>query len=211
MKNAIVWGSSGTMGRAIINKLNDEGWRTVGVSRDLAKPSRAAKIEFEVDFENTQSLKETVYSISQEVNQIDFWCYAGGDILYERIAEMTAEDWQSIMSANLNNVFYAVHYSMPLMVESAHLFFIGAVSERLRLPGLAAYAASKAGLEALAETLAKEERKKRVTVVRPGAVATPFWDKVPMNLPKDAAPAEKVADKVYEAYLTGHKGKLDLV
>jgi 3-hydroxy acid dehydrogenase/malonic semialdehyde reductase len=211
MKNAMVWGSSGTMGRAIINKLNDEGWMTVGVSRDLANPSRAAKIEFEVDFENTQSLEETVYRISQEVNQIEFWCYAGGDILYERIAEMAAGDWQSIMSANLNNVFYAVHYSMPLMVASAHIFFIGAVSERLRLPGLAAYAASKAGLEAFAETLGKEERKMRVSVVRPGAVATPFWDKVPMNLPKDAAPAEKVADKVYEAYLTGHKGKLDLV
>jgi short-subunit dehydrogenase len=76
---------------------------------------------------------------------------------------------------------------------------------------LAAYAASKAGLEAFAETLGKEERKKRVTIVRPGAVATPFWNKVPMNMPKDAASAEKVADKVYEAFLSGNKGKLDLV
>lgn len=211
MKNAIVWGSSGTMGQAIINKLNDEKWTTIGISRDLAKSSRAATIEFEVNFEDTQSIQETIYSISQEVNQINFWCYAGGDILYERISEMTAKEWQGILNANLNNVFYAVHYSLPLLFESAHLFFIGAVSERLRLPGLAAYAASKAGLEAFAETLGKEERKKRVTVVRPAAVATPFWDKVPMNLPKDAAPAEKVAEKVYEAFLSGHKGKLDLV
>ena len=211
MKNAMVWGSSGNIGRAIINKLNDEGWMTVGVSRDLTKSSRVAQLEFQVDFENAQSLEETIYTISQEVNQINFWCYAGGDILHERIAEMAAEDWQSILNANLNNVFYAVHSCLPLMVESAHLFFIGAVSERLRLPGLAAYAASKAGLEAFAETLGKEERKKRVTIVRPGAVATPFWNKVPMNLPKDAASAEKVADKVYEAFLSGHKGKLDLV
>ena len=211
MKNAIVWGSSGTMGEAIINKLNNEGWRTVGVTRDFAKSSQAAKLGFEVDFEDIQNLEETIYAISQEVNQIDFWCYAGGDILYEKIVDMAPANWQSILSANLNNVFSAVHYSLPLLTESAHIFIIGAVSERLRLPGLAAYAASKAGLEAFAETLGKEERKKRVTIVRPGAVATPFWDKVPLNLPKDAASAEKVADKVYEAFLSGHKGKLDLV
>jgi hypothetical protein len=34
---------------------------------------------------------------------------------------------------------------------------------------------------------------------------------VPLNLPKDAAPAEKVAEKIFEAFLSGHKGKLDLV
>ena len=47
------------------------------------------------------------------------------------------------------------------MYENAHIIFIGAVSERLKLPGLSAYAASKAGLEAFAEVLGKEERKKR--------------------------------------------------
>jgi NAD(P)-dependent dehydrogenase (short-subunit alcohol dehydrogenase family) len=97
------------------------------------------------------------------------------------------------------------------MSENAHIFILGAVSERMRLPGLGGYAAAKAGLEAFAEALGKEERKKRVTVVRPGAVATPFWEKVPLKLPKDAAPPEKVAEKIYEAYLSEHKGKLDLV
>ena len=95
--------------------------------------------------------------------------------------------------------------------ETGLILFIGAISERLRLPGLSAYAASKVGLEAFAETLGKEERKKRITVIRPGAVATPFWDKVPLRLPKDAAPADKVAERIYEAYLAEHKWQLDLV
>jgi len=211
MKNAVVWGSSGAIGKAIINLLNREGWTTVGLTRKRSESSPAAKLEFTLNFEDEQKLQETIYLISQEINEINFWLYAGGDIAYEKVGNMTPGQWQIIMNANLNNVFSAVHYSLPLLTESAHIFIIGAVSERLRLPGLAAYAASKAGLEAFAETLGKEERKKRVTIVRPGAVATPFWDKVPLNLPKDAASAEKVAGKIYEAYLSEHKGKLDLV
>ncbi len=211
MKTAMVWGSSGAIGSAIINQLNREGWITVGLSREDSISSKVAKLEFKVNFGDTQNLEETTYLISQEVDEVNFWVYAGGDIMYQKVADMTPGNWQSVVDANLNNVFTAVHYSLPLLAESAHIFIIGAVSERLRLPGLAAYAASKAGLEAFAETLAKEERKKRVTIVRPGAVTTPFWDKVPLNLPKDAATAEKVAGKIYEAFLSEHKGKLDLV
>jgi short-subunit dehydrogenase len=79
------------------------------------------------------------------------------------------------------------------------------------LPGLAAYAAAKAGLEALVQTLAKEQRKHRVTIVRPAAVATSFWDKVPLRMPKDAASPEKVAERILAAYEAGDVGELDLV
>jgi len=50
-----------------------------------------------------------------------------------------------------------------------------------------------------------------VTVVRPGAVKTTFWDKVPMKIPPDAASPEKVALKIIAAYQAGHQGNLDLV
>jgi len=211
LKNAIVWSSSGAIGNAILRKLNAEGWTTIGITKDRSKSPQLAKLEFEINYDDIQNIEETAYLISQEIGEFDLWCYAGGDISYEKVVDMDPENWQRIISANLNNVFYAIHHSLPLLAESAHIFIIGAVSERLRLPGLAAYAASKAGLEAFVETLGKEQRKKHVTLVRPGAVSTPFWDKVPLNLPKDAAPAEKVAEKIFEAFLSGHKGKLDLV
>ncbi len=88
--------------------------------------------------------------------------------------------------------------------------YVGAVSERLRLPGLSAYAAAKAGLEAFAEALGKEERKRRVTVVRPSAVDTRLWDNVPMRLPAHAASPEKVAGRILEAHESGFKGVLNL-
>jgi len=144
------------------------------------------------------------------VDTVDLWIYTAGDISYSRVSEIPPAEWQKIISANLNNAFYAIHASLPLLSEEAHIFFLGAVSERLRLPGLSAYAAAKAGLEAFAETLGKEERKKRVTVVRPGAVRTKFWDKVPLKTPADAAAPEKIAEKIIKAYEARHKGRLDI-
>jgi len=80
----------------------------------------------------------------------------------------------------------------------------------MRLPGLAAYAAAKAGLEAFAEVLRKEERKRRITVVRPSAVDTAIWQKVPFKLPPEAMKPEAVAERILAAYDEGHRGVLDL-
>lgn len=69
------------------------------------------------------------------------------------------EDYR-ILDANLTGGYNTVHYSLPLLTPDAPLVFLGAVSGRMRLPGLSAYAAAKAGLEAFAEAQRKEERKR---------------------------------------------------
>jgi NAD(P)-dependent dehydrogenase (short-subunit alcohol dehydrogenase family) len=211
MKNALVWGASGGIAQAILAKLNLEGWTTIAVARNTSGITSIADHVFETPFDDPDRLEQTAYLISQEADEIDFWCYAAGDILQAKVRGMAPHDWHRVLSANLTNAYSAIHYSLPLLSENAHILFMGAVSERLKLPGLSAYAASKAGLEAFAVALSKEERKKRITVVRPGAVKTPLWDKVPLRLPADAASPEKVAKKIYEAHQSGHKGQLDLI
>ena len=57
---------------------------------------------------------------------------------------------------------------------------------------------------------AKEERKRRVTVVRPGAVATPLWDKMPVRLPRSAISPAELAAKIMAAHVEGHSGVLDV-
>jgi NAD(P)-dependent dehydrogenase (short-subunit alcohol dehydrogenase family) len=123
---------------------------------------------------------------------------------------MTPDAWQRILAANLTGAYLATHYSLPLLAEQAHLVYIGAYSEKLRLPGLTAYAAAKAGLEAFVAALAKEQRKLRVTIVRPGAVDTPLWSKMPARLPKSAMTPAALAEKIVEAYLAGTGGVLDV-
>ena len=143
------------------------------------------------------------------VSGVDLMVYAAGDIISQSVKEMQPAAWQQIMDANLNGAFLTTHYALPLLNEQAHIFYLGAVSERMRLPGLSAYAAAKVGLEAFAEVVRKETRRK-VTVVRPGAVDTPFWKKVPFRLPAHPLSAEDVAARLLQAYDEGHQGPLDL-
>ena len=209
MQTAMIWGANGDIGRAITAELASRQWQVVAVSRDGEEVAQA-KLTIQADVTKDNAVSQAVLTAAYEIDEVDLWIYAAGDIQSSPVEDMKPEVWQRILGANLYGAYLTTHYSLPLLAENAHLFYLGAVSERLRLPGLSAYAAAKAGLEAFAESLRKEQRKKRVTVVRPGAVATTFWEKVPMSLPKNAASPEKVSKRILEAYQEGSTGLFDL-
>lgn len=211
MSTAIVWGARGGIGGAVFDKLVETGWQTIAVARMNAGLEAKTPYSYEADFCHQHEIQQVVTRVAQEIEEIDLFIYAAGDIAYKKVEELELPVWHRMFEANLCGPFLTVRSCLPLLSEAAHLFFIGAVSERLRLPGLTAYAAAKSGLEAFAEAFAKEQRKKHVTVVRPGAVATKFWDKVPLKMPSNAASPEKVAQKILDAYEQGHQGHLDLI
>jgi NAD(P)-dependent dehydrogenase (short-subunit alcohol dehydrogenase family) len=209
MKNALVWGAGGAIGAAIAARLQQDGWQVLAAGRRLESLERLGESVFEVDLGDPYSVQAAVTAISQQASEVDLWVYAAGDIASQKVADLSPAAWKRLLDANLNGAFLATHYSWPLLSDAAHLFYLGALSERMRLPGLAAYAAAKAGLEALAEVVRKESRRK-VTIVRPGAVDTPFWGKVPFRLPAHPLSPQQVAERIVQAYQEGHSGNLDL-
>jgi len=209
VKTALIWGAGGGIGQATARRLMSEGWRVLEAGRHTDSLSDQPEHLFEVELGDAFSVQSAVTAISQAVSEVDLWVYAAGDIASLRVGDMQPRDWQRLMDANLGGAFLATHYSLPLLAEHAHLFYIGAVSERMRLPGLAAYAAAKVGLEALAEVVRKESRRK-VTVVRPGAVDTAFWEKVPFKLPPHHLAPEQVAARILQAYTEEQQGILDI-
>jgi NAD(P)-dependent dehydrogenase (short-subunit alcohol dehydrogenase family) len=207
----MIWGATGGIGRALVDVLIEKEWSVVAVSRDEEALAERVACSLRADVADAFSVQRAVQAAAHEVDEVALWVYAAGDIAAAPVEEMTPAVWGRILAANLTGAYHTAHYSLPLLAADAHLVFVGAVSERLRLPGLSAYAAAKAGLEAFAEALRKEQRRRRVTVVRPSAVATPLWDKVPLRMPKDAPPPSKVAGRILAAYEEGHSGLLDLV
>lgn len=145
------WG----IGSAVIDRLAAEGWTTVAIGRDEAALPATASYNVKADMSNPSTVEQAVYSAALEVENVDLWVYAVGDIAVEKIADMSKETWARQMSANLTGAYLAAHNSLPLLAENAHLVFVGAISERLQLPGFAAYAAAKAGLEAFAAAFGK--------------------------------------------------------
>ena len=229
MSTAMIWGASGGIGRALVERLvqpdassgepdasSGEGWQVWAIARHPGDLGSLTPHVLQADVGNARSVQQAVLAVNEAGAQVDLWAYAAGDIEAISAAEMPPETWRRILDANLNGAYLAIHYSLPLLAPEAHIFFLGAVSERMRLPGLSAYAAAKAGLESFAEALRKEQRNRmlhlarRVTVVRPGAVDTPFWNKVPFKLPPHAPQPEVVAERILAAYHERHKGTLDL-
>jgi|YNPNPStandDraft_1061719.scaffolds.fasta_scaffold00167_9 NAD(P)-dependent dehydrogenase (short-subunit alcohol dehydrogenase family) len=210
-KTALIWGAGGGIGGALGRLLRAEGWQVIAVARGLNGIEEFAPLAFEADFGNPTMVQTTVTAIAQQVDTVDWWIYTAGDIVAAQVREMTPEAWRRILDANLTGVYHTVHFSLPLLSSQAPLYLLGAVNERMRLPGLSAYVAAKAGLEALAEVLRKELRR-TVVVVRPAAVNTPLWNKVPFKLPSNAMTPEALAERMLQAYMQGMKdGLMDVL
>ena len=210
MKTAMIWGASGGIGLALVSKLKGEDWTVLAFGRRINHLQDLTPYVYEADVADPVAVKRAVEEAGQAAGSVDLWIYAAGDITAEKVGDSEPDTWRRILDANLVGAYQATHFSLPLLARDAHLIFLGAVSERMRLPRLSAYAAAKTGLEAFVTVLGKEERKRRVTIARPAAVDTPLWERVPFNLPRQAMSPEEAAASILAAYHEGHRGVLDL-
>jgi NAD(P)-dependent dehydrogenase (short-subunit alcohol dehydrogenase family) len=208
-KTALVWGAGGGIGQAIVQALLEQDWKVLAAGRHLKRLSDMDVITIEAELQDHFSVQTAVSAAAQEAEEVHLWVYCAGDITSEKVEELPIETWQRILDANLTGAFLTTHHSWPLLADNAHLFYLGAVSERMRLPGLAAYASAKAGLESFAEVVRKESRRK-VSIMRPAAVDTALWEKVPFKKPTRCLTAQEVATQLLQAYQEGHQGLLDL-
>jgi NAD(P)-dependent dehydrogenase (short-subunit alcohol dehydrogenase family) len=85
--------------------------------------------------------------------------------------------FENVIHINLNGAFFTVNSAAPLLNNNASIIFNGSVHNYLGQAGVAAYAATKGGVVAMARAIAADlaPRNIRVNVVSPGATKTPIW------------------------------------
>ena len=93
--------------------------------------------------------------------------------------EIAAVDWQQTLDVNLTSAFYGAKHQIPAMLKrggGSVIFTSSFVGYTVGFPGLAAYAASKAGLVGLTQALAAEfgAQSVRVNAILPGGTDTPM-------------------------------------
>jgi len=125
---------------------------------------------------------------------------------------MSLRQWSRVCDVTLNGFFTVTQPLLLPMLRTrwGRIITITSVAGIIGNKGQTNYAAAKAGLEAFTAALAKEQRKLRVTVVRPGAVDTPLWRKMPARLPKNAMTPDVLAEHIIAAYHAGTEGALDV-
>lgn len=210
MPDAVIWGASGGIGCALVSLLKNQGWRVLAAARHEERIPPQADFVYHFDAERPDTVLQAARLMAQETDAAALMVYAAGGMTASAVDNLEPAEWAGTMAANLGGAYLMAHHALDLVGEGGHVMFLGAYTDRIMLPGFGAYAAAKAGLEALAGVLQKEHRRIKFTVVRPGAVDTPFWSGVPFKLPKAALGPEAVARAIFDHYVADRKGFLDL-
>jgi NAD(P)-dependent dehydrogenase (short-subunit alcohol dehydrogenase family) len=103
---------------------------------------------------------------------------AGIGIIGKTVEEMSGEEFRQTLETNLFGVFYACHHSIPLMKKrgGGYIINISSLAGQNAHPRMAAYNASKFGLNGFSEALMQETREHdiKVSYICPGSVNTYF-------------------------------------
>ena len=100
------------------------------------------------------------------------------------VVELAVEDWRKVIDVNLNGSFYMSRAFGQKLIEQGEggaIINISSIAGKMFPPNSAAYAASKAGLQALTASMAREVGRHgiRVNAICPGIIDTYRMDDIP--------------------------------
>ncbi|MFM8757649.1 MAG: SDR family NAD(P)-dependent oxidoreductase, partial [Limnohabitans sp.] len=184
-KVAYVTGGMGGIGTAICQRLHKEGFKVIagcGPTRDYNKwldEQKALGFTFHASVGNVAEWDSTVSAFAKakvEHGTIDVLVNNAGITKDRMFLKMTREDWDAVMSTNLDSMFNVTKQVVPDMVEKGwgRIINISSVNGEKGQAGQTNYSAAKAGMHGFSMALAQELATKGVTVntVSPGYIGT---------------------------------------
>jgi 3-oxoacyl-[acyl-carrier protein] reductase len=182
---ALITGANGGLGQAIARALLDaspENRIVLGVrirreSADALVASSGGRAEcIELDVTDPDAWRAAVDAILSRHGRIDCLVNNAGFHRDALLATMPPADWDAVMRANLDSVFHGCQAVIrPMMAQKfGRIVNVASLSGLLAPAGQTNYAAAKAGVIALTQSLAKECARAGITVnaVAPGYIET---------------------------------------
>lgn len=187
-KVAIVTGGTKGIGRAIAEALVREGLAVCISARKqveidqtvvaLADLEKGRITGFVCDVRDHSQVKGLFDRTIEEFGGIDILVNNAGIGVFSTVEEMSPVDFRAVLETNLFGVYYCCHEAIPLMKErgGGYIVNISSLAGANPHPRMAAYNASKFGLNGFSEALMQEVRHDgiKVSYIMPGSVNTEF-------------------------------------
>jgi NAD(P)-dependent dehydrogenase (short-subunit alcohol dehydrogenase family) len=187
-KSALVTGGSRGIGLAITRALLARGVNVLATglqeqhlarAREEMKGDAGGRLDTAVaDVRDAGQVQRAVALAVERFGGLDILVNNAGLGIFANVADLTLDQWRTIIDTNLTGVFNACHAAIPELRRrgGGWIINISSLAGKNSFPGAAAYCASKAGLNAFSEALMQEVRYDgiRVSYVMPGSVDTDF-------------------------------------
>ncbi|MFN6963881.1 MAG: SDR family oxidoreductase [Pyrinomonadaceae bacterium] len=186
-KAAVVTGGTKGIGLAIASALIREGARVFVCARDAGEVDSAVRelsaageaAGTACDVRSEDQVRGMLDECGHRFGGVDILVNnAGIGIIGKTVEEMSGDEFRQTLETNLFGVFYACHYAVPMMRQrgGGYIINISSLAGQNAHPRMAAYNASKFGLNGFSEALMQEVRQDdiKVSYICPGSVNTHF-------------------------------------
>jgi len=194
-KVAIVTGGTKGIGRAIAETLVTAGAGVAITARnedeigatvaELKKLGAGTAAGYVCDVRDYVRVNSVVAEVAKEFGGVDILINNAGIGIFSSVESMSVEDFRAVLETNVFGVFYCCHEAIPLMKQrgGGYIINISSLAGANPHPQMAAYNASKFGLNGFSEALMQEVRHDNIKVsyIMPGSVNTAFGGDEPSN------------------------------
>lgn len=174
MKDVVITGAYGGMGRSTALMLRDLGYRVFALDRRVGEAEDGI-IPIEADVTDSDSVGAAFKLISGYTDSLYAVLHFAGIYMLDSLVEMSEDDFRRILDVNLTGAFLVNRAAMPYLLSGSRIVITTSELAPLDpLPFTGIYAVTKAALDKYAYSLRMELQLLgiQVSVLRAGAVAT---------------------------------------